>query len=364
MKVWLLRAMLVLVSLAAALVAAEAVLRRGGVASPARRVEASGMHTHDPLLGWVLAPGVRTRERSREYDVAVRINAQGFRADREVSPVPPPGVLRVVAVGDSFTFGQGVEVEDSYPALLERRLGGVREVEVINLGVAGYGVDQQLLMLESRGLRFRPRVVVLGLHTPDVFRNTVAYHNGYAKPLFQLQGDGLVLTNVPTPPPGSPPPPRRGIRGKSRLFHMVSVRLERRGVGEVWDVTEGILRRMKRVSGEADARLLVLLLPPRYAVYGTALERRSQAHTTELIAEILRRQGIEHLDLTPALAAAAARHPRESRKSLFYPTDGHFTPAGHQVVAERLSQAWSPVLSGSGGGQSHGPDRSRKRPIS
>lgn len=358
MRVWLLRVVLVLVSLAVALVAAEAVLRRGGGGSPVRQVEASGMHTHDPLLGWVLAPGARTRERSREYDVAVRINAQGFRADREVSPTPPPGVLRVVAVGDSFTFGQGVEVEDSYPALLERRLANA---EVINLGVAGYGVDQQLLMLESRGLRFRPHVVLLGLHTPDIFRNTVAYHRGYAKPLFRLQGKRLVLTNVPTPPPGSPPPPRRGLLERSRLFQMVSVRLERRGFGEVWDVTEGILRLMKRVCGEADARLLVLLLPTQHAVYGNAVERRSQAHTTGLIAEILRRQGIEHLDLTPALAAAAARHPREL---LFYPSDGHFTPAGHRVVAERLLQAWSPVPSDVGGGQFQAPDRSRRRSIS
>ncbi|HEX9945574.1 MAG TPA: GDSL-type esterase/lipase family protein [Thermoanaerobaculia bacterium] len=331
--VWLLRALVVCLSFALALILAELVLHQGAPASAVRRVEASDMSVHDPLLGWSPAPGARTRQRSREYDVAVRINSQGFRADREYAPEPPPGTLRIVAVGDSFTFGQGVKLAHAWPSILERRLANA---EVVNLGVPGYGVDQQLLMLESRGLRFRPDLVILGLHMPDVFRNTAAWHRGYGKPVFRFVGDELKLTNVPVPPPGPPPPPlRRGLLERSRLFQLVSVRLERHGFGEVWDVTEGIFRRMARVTAETDARLIVLLLPTQHAVYGNALDRRLQARTAKRIAAILREIGIEHLDLTPALAAAADRNPRET---LFYLGDGHFTAAGNRVVAERILQ--------------------------
>lgn len=339
---WLSRTLLALFSCLLTLIAAEIVLRLGGSASPVHRIEAAEMNVHDPLLGWALAPGARTRQTTPEYDVAVRINAQGFRADREYSPEPPPGVTRVVAVGDSFTFGQGVEIEKAWPSIVERRLG---KAEVINLGVPGYGVDQQLLMLASRGLRYQPAVVVLGLHTPDIFRNTNTVHGEYAKPRFRIGEDGLELTNVPTPPPGTPVPPRdRGLLHRSKLFQMVFVRLERHGAGEVWEITDGILRRMAETAEQAGARLVVLLLPPPYAVYGSALERRSQAHTTDLIADILREHRIEHLDLTPALAAAAERNPGEP---LFYPGDGHFTAAGNRVVAEealrRLSRSGTPA---------------------
>lgn len=328
---WLLRTVLVLFSLVVALVLAEVMLRGGAAGgSPPRRVEA-GFNIHDPLLGWTLAPGAATRQTLREYDVPVRINRQGFRADREYPYEPPAGVRRFVMVGDSFTFGQGVEVEEAFPSVLERE---IPKTEVINLGVPGYGVDQQLLMLESRGLRYRPEVVVLGLHTPDIFRNTHAAHNGYPKPRFRLGEDGLKLTNVPVPPPGTPLPHRRpGLLQRSQLFNRVFVRLERHGLGEVWGLTEEILERMAEVTAEAEARLIVLLLPPQHAVYGSSLERKSQAHTTDLIAGMLRGHGTEHLDLTPALAAQAQREPG---KPLFYPGDGHFTAAGHQVVAEGL----------------------------
>ncbi|HSK80790.1 MAG TPA: GDSL-type esterase/lipase family protein [Thermoanaerobaculia bacterium] len=332
-RLWLLRLALLAASLGLAVLLAEAVLRQGGAGPLVRRAEAAGITAHDRFLGWALLPGARDRQTSAEFDVPVRINAQGFRADREYSPEPPPGITRLVAVGDSFTFGNGVHVHEAWPAVLERRL----DAEVINLGVAGYGVDQQLLMLESRGLDFQPDVVLLGLHTPDIFRSTSAVHNGTGKPRFRLvpQG-GLALTNVPVPSPGSPlpPPPSRGPLHRFQLWRMLSTQLERHGVGEVWGLTEGILRRMERSASEAGARLVVLLLPPQYAVDGSLLERKKQAHTTGCIAGILRKNGIEHLDLTAALQARA----EATGEPLFFPQDGHFTPAGHRVVAREVEK--------------------------
>ncbi|HEX7181543.1 MAG TPA: GDSL-type esterase/lipase family protein [Thermoanaerobaculia bacterium] len=327
-RIWWIRLTVLAVSLAAALVAAEVVLRAsGGAGSPARRVEAPKVSAYDSLLGWSLTPGAGIRHRTSEFDVSVRINRQGFRADREYSEKASPGILRIVGLGDSFAFGQGVEVEESYLAILERRL---RNAEVINLGVPGYGVDQQLLILESRGLRYHPDLVLLGLHTPDVFRSVKRGHGAYAKPRFLLgRGGALELTNVPVPREAREPPPRP-LWERLKLFRTVANRLEHHGFGEVWDVTDGIFRRMADRASGAGANLLVLLMPPKYAVYGSALERTSQAHTIGCIADLLRENGIEYLDVTPALQARAEKAPGEL---LFYPVDGHFTPAGHRVVA-------------------------------
>jgi lysophospholipase L1-like esterase len=322
----------VVLSAGLALATVEIVLRLALKPSALIQVEASGFHVYDPLLGWSLAPGAHARERSREYDVAVRINSQGFRDDREPALEPPAGVERIVAVGDSFTFGQGVELAETYPFQLGRRLGNA---EVLNLGVPGYGVDQQYLMMRSRGLCYRPALVVLGIHTPDIFRSEAAVHNGYGKPVFRLRNGHLKLTNVPVPPPGAAsPPPRPGLLNRSVLLGMVSTRLKRHGLGEVWGVTEGLLLRAAREAEAADARLLVVLLPTRHAIYGSPLERGSAADTRGRIARILRTEGIDYLDLAPSLSAAAAANRDEP---LYYPQDGHFTPAGHRVAAEALA---------------------------
>jgi len=76
------------------------------------------------------------------YDVA--INAQGYRDD----PFGEKKAFRIVALGDSATFGWDVEAAEAWPQVLERLLReSGREVEVLNLGVPGYSSHQGLLLL-------------------------------------------------------------------------------------------------------------------------------------------------------------------------------------------------------------------------
>ncbi|MFO0983172.1 MAG: hypothetical protein U1E76_15815 [Planctomycetota bacterium] len=73
----------------------------------------------------------------------VRRNTQGFR-DREFTP-KRPGSVRILAVGDSFTFGDSiVDVADTWPRVLEQRLRSAgRDVEVLNLGWSGTNTQDQ-----------------------------------------------------------------------------------------------------------------------------------------------------------------------------------------------------------------------------
>ncbi len=91
-----------------------------------------------------------------------RTNAQGFRNDREFNGPPPPGVLRVLSLGDSFTAGYRVGQEETYSYLLEQWLNqtnGKTEVLVslIEEPVTG------LYYLTRFGVKFQPHLVLLGL---------------------------------------------------------------------------------------------------------------------------------------------------------------------------------------------------------
>ena len=94
-----------------------------------------------------------------------RINSAGFR-DHEYPINKPPGVYRVIALGDSTTAGLGVErIADTYPKRLERLLndGAAQDIryEVLNMGVGGYHTLQEVETLRTKGLSYRPDFVLL-----------------------------------------------------------------------------------------------------------------------------------------------------------------------------------------------------------
>jgi lysophospholipase L1-like esterase len=118
----------------------------------------------DPALFWKLKPDLKGRRitgRIRENPIGftVSTNHDGLR-----SPEIPPAKrgLRILALGDSTTFGLGVEDDQTWPAILQQRLraelpGGV---EVINAGVPGYTAYQGLRYFEMHAASLRPDLVL------------------------------------------------------------------------------------------------------------------------------------------------------------------------------------------------------------
>ncbi|MHC5212643.1 MAG: SGNH/GDSL hydrolase family protein [Planctomycetota bacterium] len=101
----------------------------------------------------------------------LNINGYGLRDAREVAVPKPPGVFRVLCLGDSFTFGIETSEELTYVRLLEQRLAaraGGRTVEVLNAGVNGMNSCQELAWLERYGWALEPDVVTVGFVMNDV----------------------------------------------------------------------------------------------------------------------------------------------------------------------------------------------------
>jgi lysophospholipase L1-like esterase len=101
-------------------------------------------------------------------------NAQGFRRERDLSLIKPPGTIRIFILGGSVTYG----AESLYPEIeshaaptnrqtidyyLEQKLNTVfpqKHWEVINAGVKGYLLHQDLALLLSVILRYQPDYVI------------------------------------------------------------------------------------------------------------------------------------------------------------------------------------------------------------
>ncbi len=156
----------------------------------------------DDQLGWVLKPGADACAGARNPSTGevffmsrVAVNADGFR-DREPNGRAEPG--RVVVSGDSWSFGWGVDYDQSYPGQLERLLGE----PVVNLGIPAYGQAQAMRLLERHVEQLRPRAVVV--LTRGMWQRSLC-HGGTRpevdKPCFWLNPDSKLIELV-DPPPG------------------------------------------------------------------------------------------------------------------------------------------------------------------
>lgn len=114
----------------------------------------------DPILNWRFIPDSRVQDGK----IVIAYNGAGFR-DRNHRKTKPPGVKRVVVIGDSVTEGSGVEADETFSSRLQQLLGP--QHEVINLGMSGLNTPQEVHILEVEGLDYDPDVVILNFVLND-----------------------------------------------------------------------------------------------------------------------------------------------------------------------------------------------------
>ena len=134
-------------------------------------------------VGGLQAPRANVRGRHAipgVFDVTLTINSQRFRGQRVYETQPGRGVLRIAALGDSFTLGAGANDDEAYPAQLERILqerlhrdGAHRVAEVINAGATGTGTGEQALWYTAWVRAFHPQIVVLTVVSNDLMDDLV-----------------------------------------------------------------------------------------------------------------------------------------------------------------------------------------------
>ena len=286
--------------------------------------EVSGYTLRPNFQGWQVAPG-------REFAVRTVIDSRGLRDHRHTAP-PRPLVL---ALGDSMTFGEGVQVEQTFSALLEARTG----IQVVNAGVPGYGSPQMLARFRGLSRSLRPDLVLVTLSPlwdrtrcaePFVYKEGFLVARGYADRLFLVDGN-LVLGEVRWPLLG---PATAWAKGHSALARLAlpalgdAARKRRKSSAaqpqpagdEAVEPTAEALADLQAEVHDQGAQLLVVLIESRGPHY------EADRHA---LARQLDQRGIRYVALDDLLAGAPWNRLR-------YPRDRHWNAAGHRAVAAAL----------------------------
>jgi hypothetical protein len=109
--------------------------------------------------------------------IYIDINSQGFR-DREFSLNKPPNTIRILAMGDSFTYGWYVNLNDTWPKKLEHLLNekdNESKFEVLNLGIPGYDIWNVANLFIKKAYKYEPDALIITFIENDVVPESYIY---------------------------------------------------------------------------------------------------------------------------------------------------------------------------------------------
>lgn len=321
-------------SSALALVVAELVLR-AIVGPPVHWRHPQELYVPDAELGFQLAP----RQEAFTHDQPVHTNALGLRGE-EVAPVPHPGVRRILALGDSQTFGNGLAHGDTWPAQLERELaarGGAWQV--VNAGIPATDTWQHARLLERLSRELAYDLVLLALYPNDV-TPLPAHGAGALGPVdpapwrtrlvHRLKRSALLtaLWQARRPLRALLDPGADAAGGReARILSGEPDPTVEAG----WQQVERSLAAARETARAEGAELRLLVIPRRDQVSG------ANSHTAYNVraTEIADRLGVPVMDALPVLREAWQAHG----DALFIPWDGHNGALANRAFAEAVAQA-------------------------
>lgn len=351
-------------------------------------------HTSDPDRGWSLIPGKSGDWQGEGEKSHIQINSDGLR-DGEHSKGKPKNTLRIAMLGDSFTEAIHVPIGKTFWYKLGRKfercsaLKG-QKVEVINFGVQGYGTAQELITLEKKVWAYAPDIVILAFFNGnDVINNSRQLEYDQYRPFFVYQ-NGKLVPDMSFRQLSPVDRNRNAVSfidrlpgwlvNNSRILQVVKkadLELKKREINdeftklvaqnfkepenstwkEAWQVTEGLIERMRDEVAQKKAKFLVVSIGDPIQVHPAPSSRQAfmqQNQITDLfypehrLQALGAREGFEVLTLAQPFQDYA-----EKNKVCLHGFEnvalcqGHWNPEGHRLaatlIADKLCEDFSKV---------------------
>jgi lysophospholipase L1-like esterase len=325
----------------------EVVLRK---AWPQVRFLRGSLAAFHEELGYTLVPGARGSVTFFEFgSYRFEINDHGFRDDRLREDA-----FKILALGDSFTFGDGVEQRYAYPHQLESILASqtnLAPVDVINAGIPSYDTRSELKYFEILSKSIRPGIVLVNILANDILSNLQRVDSEHYKSLSENKAPIVVERHGDSGVVPLPGALKKFLQNESHLyiltargFHSVLLGLRLRNpvcyglevlpetddVKSAWAQTKQLLAEFQSLAGSIGAELVLVHIPQNteFLTNDTSEERKCDWQAASRHLDAIARS----LSLPMVSTFDALR--RQGGEDLYYPVDGHLTSRGYRVVAD------------------------------
>lgn len=311
-------------------VACEVILRFLGHHGAPRSFITNIHPVDDPILDWRYNP----KSELKIGKIVYAYNRAGFR-DVEHTVEKPPGVARILVLGDSVTEGTGVESNSVFSHLLQFRLG--MKFEVITIAAAGLNTPQEVHLLEQEGLSYKPDLVVL-----NFILNDCDFYTRYAaaRRFLEDKDKRIDVLNLPVYPWV-----KRLLKSSALIYFVreradnLKARILRTDNQDYFTKIWSFESNRRKVSGGFDelARLkkhgafdVVVIVWPLV----TAYEDYKFAVIHEWVKKQAEARGFRTIDLLPAFSRASYRALQVAAEDNVHPN-----ALGHKIASEEFL-AW------------------------
>ena len=269
---------------------------------------------------WVHTPNTTVYNPKKEFEFKRFVNSLGL-SEKEIDKNKGSG-LRILAIGDSFTEGIGVDYEGTWVKQMETRWKSQR-VQTINAGIGGSDPVYEFALYRDKLTPYKPDIVVLTINSTDI--GDIVGRGGYER----FHADGTA---------GKKAPWWEGIYASNHLFRMImrvafkynfslikNADSEEKKHNAVKIIKETIVK-FRDLTRKEDSKLLIVLQP-------SITEFDNGRHTPFFgqleIAKFLETEGIHYLD-----ASIEFRKKGKSVPDYYYPLDTHFNKQGYELFGK------------------------------
>ena len=284
-----------------------------------------GFDMFDPTKGWKSKPDIK--EWKVFGDKVLNTNSRGFRGKNEYSYGKDQNKIRIMILGDSYTFGEEVSDNETYSYYLQEM---IPQSEIMNLGIHGYGHGQMLVYLKEEIGKYKPDIVILGFLHIDMDRNMLKFRD-YAQPKFVLNNNQLTLTGNPVPAPEETIKWDWARPRVIDIFSIVRYKLKKSSglyIKEKKNLTTAILTEMIQVIDSNDAIPVFTYLPYQNEISVDTTLTESEKYFFEMCKT---NDKVNCFSARPYFAEKLA-------KGVVFEKIRHWKPTGHLTIAEAIKR--------------------------
>ena len=272
---------------------------------------------------------------SQEYTYNYEHNSFGFR-DVEHTLPKDQGVFRILGLGDSFTYGIGAEIDQTYLFVLEAMLNDLssvsNKIEIVKAGIPRYYPYVQRLLLQYYGIHYEPDLIIIGFVPNDVI------DTHYGLDAVMLDRSGYLKTRVAND---------MGSLGNflyknSHFLRIVLKRITAYRMSQIynpkweevfvenghheddWIAIENEFSKIVEIANGIGADVLIVHIP------GKGPWGDKHSYPSERLSGWAKANKVGFVDVLPAMIVES------SKGELYYHIDGHAKPAGHAVIAQQI----------------------------